>query len=370
LDSSKNFAVIGAGNGGKAMAAHLALSGFRVTLYNRTFEHISQIKARMGIDLESVDGEPHGFAKLELVTSNMSEALKDADVIMVVVPSSAHADVAKNVASHLADGQIVVLHPGRTFGALEFVKVLRDSGCVADVTVAEAETLIFICRSEGPSKARVYGIKDAVPIAAFPAVRTKLVLDAIRQVFPQFIDGINVLHTGLNNMGAVLHPALTILNAGRIEATQGDFKFYIEGLTPSVGRVLEILDSERMKVVASLGIRGQTALEWVQMAYHVTGKDLREAIHNQPGYFEVKAPSSLNHRYIFEDVPTGLVPIASLGKTHGVSVNGISSIIQMGCIIHHTDYWSSGRSLEKLGLSHFSISELTRYVNEGQEQDV
>jgi opine dehydrogenase len=292
--------------------------------------------------------------------------VKDADMIMVVVPSSAHADIAKSIACHLSDGQIVVLHPGRTFGALEFAKVLRDSGCVADVTVAEAETLIFICRSEGPSKARIYGIKDAVPIAAFPATRTKMVLDSIRQVFPQFIDGINVLHTGLNNMGAVLHPALTILNAGRIEATQGDFKFYIEGLTPAVGRVLEILDSERMNVVASLGIRGQTALEWVQMAYHVTGRDLREAIHNQPGYFEVKAPSSLNHRYIFEDVPTGLVPIASLGKTNGISVSGTSSIVQMGCMVHRTDYWSSGRSLEKLGLSNLSTKELTRYVNEGR----
>ncbi len=366
MDSPKNFTVIGAGNGGKAMAARLALSGFKVALYNRTPEHVSDIKARKGIDLENVDGEPHGFAKLALTTSDMSEALKDADMIMVVVPSSAHADIAKNAASHLRDGQIIILHPGRTFGALEFVKVLRDNACEANVTVAEAETLIFITRSEGPASVRIFGTKEAVPIAAFPATRTNMVLNAIRQVFPQFIDGINVLHTGLNNMGAILHPALTLLNAGRIEATQGNFKFYIEGLTPSVGSVLEILDSERVNVAKSLGIRAQTALEWVQMAYNSTGKDLREAIHNQPGYYEVKAPSSLYHRYIFEDVPMGLVPIASLGKNNNVSVSGISGIIQLACMIHKTDYWSCGRSLEKLGLSRLSINELTRYVNEGE----
>ena len=38
------YTVIGAGHGGKAMAAHLALMGFPVTLWNRSFEHIEVIK--------------------------------------------------------------------------------------------------------------------------------------------------------------------------------------------------------------------------------------------------------------------------------------------------------------------------------------
>jgi len=366
VKSSRNIVVIGAGHGGKAMAAHLALMGNRVALYNRNPDHLSAIKDHMGIDLESIEGQPHGFAKLALVTSDIGEALKDAEMIMVVVPSCAHADVAKSVASHLRDGQIIILHPGRTFGALEFVKVLRDNGCEADVTVAEAETLIFIARSDGPAQARIFGIKEAVPIAALPAVRTNLVLRAIRQVFPQFINGVNVLHTGLNNMGAIFHPAVTLLNAGRIESMKEGFKFYIEGLTPSIGKVLEDLDSERVNVAASVGIRAQTAVEWVKMAYNTTGVDLWDAIHRQTGYNEVNAPRSLKHRYLFEEVPMGLVPIASLGRNNGVSVSGISSIIQLACMIDKTDYWSSGRTLEKLGLSHFDVNELTRYVNEGR----
>lgn len=366
MKSLRNFVVIGAGNGGKAMAAHLALIGKSVVLYNRNPDHISEIKARMGIDLESIERQPHGFAKLALVTSDISEALKDSEMIMVVVPSTAHADIAKRVAPHLRDGQIIVLHPGRTFGALEFVKVLRDNACEADVTVAEAETLIFIARSDGPAQVRIFGIKEAVPIAALPAVRTNLVLRAIHQVFPQFINGVNVLHTGLNNMGAIFHPTVTLLNAGRIESTKEDFKFYIEGLTPSVAKVLEILDVERVNVALSLGIRAQTALEWVKMAYNTTGVDLWEAIHKQTGYYEVNAPRSLQHRYLFEEVPMGLVPIASLGRNNGVSVSGISSMVQLACMIDRTDYWSCGRTLEKLGLTKFSVTELTRYVNEGE----
>jgi opine dehydrogenase len=365
MDDMANYAVIGAGHGGKAMAAHLALMGFRVTLYNRTAERVAAIRARGGIDLESYDGGPHGFGRLAAVTSDMGQALADAELVMVVVPSSAHADVARVAAPHLRAGQIVVLHPGRTLGAIEFTKVLADQGCKADVTVAEAETFICASRSDGPAQARIFRIKEAVPLAALPATQTPRVLEALAPAYPQFINGTNVLHTGLNNMGAIFHPALTLLNAGWIESTHGDYQFYIEGVTPSVARVLEVLDRERVTVAASLGIRARTAMEWLQMAYDATGEDLNEAIHNQSGYYGIKAPSTLNHRYIFEDVPMSLVPIAALGQHYGVSVRGMDAIIRLACIIHRTDYWRRGRTPDKLGIDRLSVGELTRYVNEG-----
>jgi opine dehydrogenase len=364
---TSEFAVIGAGNGGKSMAAHLALMGFSVTLYNRTPEHIAIIKKRGGIELESEDeGGPHGFAKIERVTSDIGEALEHSDVIMVVLPSSAHAEIAKASAKYLRDGHIVILHPGRTCGALEFSKVIRENGCKADVTIAEAETFIYASRSEGPAKSRIFGIKEAVPLAALPAKNTQKVLDAINEAYPQFIDGGDVLHTGLNNMGAIFHPALTLLNAGWIETTRGDYQFYIDGVSPSVARMLEVLDRERVTVASALGLRARTAIEWLKLAYNTGGANLHEAIHNQPGYYGIKAPSNLNHRYLFEDVPMSLVPIASLGIRYGVSVRGMKSIIRIANIIHSTDYWRRGRTVESLGLSKWSVSELTHFVQEGK----
>ncbi len=365
MEKNTRYTVIGSGNGGKAMAAHLSLMGFPVTLYNRTGAHIAAIRARRGIDLDTYPGGPRGFARLACVTSDISKAVSTADVVMVVVPSSAHADIARAAAPFLHDGQIVILHPGRTLGAIEFHKTLVDAGCQTDVTLAEAETFIYASRSDGPAQARIFRIKEAVPLAALPATRTAAVLDVLQETYPQFIDGIDVLHTGLNNMGAIFHPALTLLNAGRIESTHGDYQFYIEGVTPSVARVLEVLDRERVTVAASLGIRARTAMEWLRMAYDTTGDDLNEAIHNQPGYHGIKAPSTLNHRYIFEDVPMSLVPIASLGQTYGVSVRGMDSIIRLACIIHRTDYWRRGRTLDKLDIARLSVGELTRYAKEG-----
>ncbi|MBN2499934.1 MAG: NAD(P)-binding domain-containing protein, partial [Anaerolineales bacterium] len=217
------YTIIGAGHGGKAMAAHLALMGVEVRLYNRTHKHIEALKARGGITLETEDCGVGEFGELALVTSNMQEAVAKTDVIMVVVPASAHRDVAELLAPHLQDGQIIVLNPGRTLGAVEFRKVLRDHNCAAKVVVAEAQTFIFAARSDGPAQARILRVKDAVPLAALPSKDTQYVLDALSSTYPQFIDGGNVLQTGLDNVGAIFHPTISLLNAGWIEATGGNF---------------------------------------------------------------------------------------------------------------------------------------------------
>ena len=364
MSEKTRYTVIGAGHGGKAMAAHLALMGYPVALYNRTQENIAVIAVRGGIELESYEGGPHGFGKLATVTSEMKKALEHAEVIMVVVPSTAHAAIARTAAPHLRDGQVVLLNPGRTGGALEFKEVLRGEGCHADVTVAETETLLYASRSDGPAQVRIFSIKQSVPVAALPATRTSQVLDKVSDVYPQFINGTSVLHTGLNNMGAIFHPALTLLNMGRIESTGGEFQFYVDGVTPSIAHVLEVLDRERVTVAAALGIRARTAQEWLKMAYNATGDNLYEAIHNQPGYYGIKAPRTLRHRYITEDVPMSLVPIAALGQRYGVAVQEMDSIIQLACTIHRTDYWRRGRTLDKLGIEQLSVTEVTRRVME------
>jgi opine dehydrogenase len=368
MKADLKFTVIGAGNGGKAMAAHLALMGRKVALYNRTFSRIEVIAQRGGIDLDNSDGIS-GFGALDMVTSQIGVALDGADVIMVVIPSSGHRDVAAAMAPYLKDNQIVLLHPGRTGGAIEFMQVLHEQGCKTKPIIAEAETFIYASRSDGPSQAHIFRVKESLPLAALPATRTAEVLEAIHTVYPQFIDGGNVLKTGLNNMGAVFHPALTLLNAGRIESTHGDFEFYIDGVTPSVAKVLEAIDRERVTVASALGIRARTGLEWLELAYDAHGVDLHEAIHNQTGYYGIKAPATLNHRYIFEDIPMSLVPIAALGERYGVSVRAIDSIIRLACVIHQTDYWRRGRTLDKLGLKDLSVGEITRYVETGERED-
>jgi opine dehydrogenase len=336
--------------------------GCDVNLYNRSEDRLTAIEHAGSIELT---GQIEGVGKLKHVTSNMELALKDVDLVMVVVPANGHAPLAEACAPYLKDGQVVVLHPGRTGGALEFYNIIRNHGCTADVIVSEASTLIYACRMLNPAKVHIFGVKNVIPVAAIPSYRTPEVIKRLNTVYPQFVPGDNVLKTSLDNIGAIFHPAITILNAGRIESTHGEFEFYMDGVTPAVARVLEAMDRERVAVAAALGIRAMSAREWLYIAYDAAGRSLYEAMQANIGYKGITAPPTTVGRYITEDVPMSLVPIASLGHHLEVATPVIDNMIHMASIIHETDYWSEGRTVETMGLAELSVKQIRKLVLEG-----
>lgn len=361
------FCVLGAGHGGTAMAAHLALMGFQTNLYNRSEERLAPIKLMGGIELlrHEPDAVPYGMGRLNRVTTDPAEALQDADILMVVVPANAHRYMAEACAPHLRDGHIVVLNPGRTGGALEFSHVLRRHGVTADVIVAEAQTFIYASRSVNPAQVQVFRVKNSIPVAALPAYRTPEVVKALKSAFPQFVPGDNVIKTSLDNIGAIFHPAVTVLNSARIESTHGDFEYYIDGVTESVSHVLEALDAERVEVAAAMGFNAITARQWLYFAYDAAGGTLHQAMRANSGYYGIKGPHHLDHRYLKEDVPMSLVPIASLGDMLDVETPTIDSIIHLACLLSQFDYWADGRTVERLGLAGLSLKQIRELVLEG-----
>lgn len=362
-DGMPTFCVLGAGHGGMAMAAHLAITGCKVNLFNRTEERIRPVQARGGID---VTGEVEGFASLNRVTTDPAEALDNMDVLMVVVPATGHRGMAEIIAPHVKDGQILVLNPGRTGGALEVAQVLRDKNPAARPYIAEAQTLLYASRVTNPGQVHIFKIKNSVPLAALPAYQTVDILPVIRKALPQFVPGDNILKTSLDNIGAVFHPAITILNAARIEDTHGDFEYYVEGVTPAVANILEAIDRERVAVASALGIRANTAREWIYLAYDAAGKTLIDAMRANPGYRGIQAPGTIQHRYITEDVPASLVPLASLGEMLGVPTPTIRSMIHLASAMHGVDYWAEGRTVERLGVKGMSIKDI-RFLVVGAE---
>lgn len=361
------FAVLGAGHGGLAMSGDLALKGFEVRLFNRTPDRLEPIRRRGAIELIGHgDDVPRGVGALKLVSSDIKESVSGADVIMVAVPANGHAWLAEAMAPHLQAGQIVVLNPGRTGGALEVHHIFHQKQVTADVIVAEAQTFLYASRAVNPAQVQVFRVKNSVPVAAIPAYRTPEVVKALGEAFSQFIPGDNVIKTGMDNIGAVFHPAVTVLNSARIESTRGDFEYYIEGITPSVAKVLDTIDRERVAVGAVMGFHCITAREWLYMAYDAAGITLHDAIHANRGYYGINAPPHLHHRYLTEDVPMSLVPIASIGEMLGSPCPTIRSIVQIANTMHDCDYWETGRTAEKLGLSGLGLQEIRRLVLEGE----
>lgn len=362
-DGLPRFCVLGAGHGGMAMAAHLSLTGCKVNLYNRHAERLLPVQERGGID---VTGEVQGFARLNAATTDVREAIEGADILMIVVPATAHREMAEAIAPHVKDGQIIVLNPGRTGGALEVAKILRDLNPAAQPFVAEAQTLLYASRVTNPGQVHIFSIKNSVPLATLPAYQIPDVMPLIRKALPQFVPGDNVLTTSLDNIGAVFHPAITVLNAARIEDTHGAFEYYVQGVTPAVSLVLEAIDKERVAVAGALGIRAHTAREWLYLAYNAAGKTLLDAMRANPGYRGIQAPARTETRYITEDVPCSLVPIASIGEMLHVPTPTIRTIIHLASLLHGTDYWAAGRTVDRLGIRGKSVKDI-RFLVVGAE---
>ncbi|CAB1084050.1 hypothetical protein JY97_16905 [Alkalispirochaeta odontotermitis] len=363
-DSTKRqltWAVIGGGNGGQSLSGHLALMGFRVRLYDIFPQTIEAIRAAGGIQ---VDGVVEGFGKIELATGDIARAVDGADIIMIVAPAVAHREIALSCAPHLTDGQLIFIHPGATGGALEFNKVLQDQDCDKAITLAEAESLLYACRSPKPGHAGIFGIKKELVVAALPATETPRVIKLLNTAFPQMYAGANVLATSLGNANAMMHPAPTLLNTSLIESGR-DWRYYMDGITPSIGAFVEALDKERLAVAAAFGVSLPSILEWYRLRYGATGDTLSYTVKRNQAYAGVQGQKTLHTRYLLEDIPTGLVPMAHLGRMAGVDVSRMETVITLGEFMIGKDLTTSGRSLENLGLAGMTIRQIREYIETG-----
>lgn len=357
-----NIAVIGAGCGGQAIAGFLASKGNKVNLFNRSQERILPLMHKKAIELQ---GELQAKGKLHRVTNEISEAIAGAKLIMVVTTATGHDNVARLLAPHLKEGQTIVLNPGRTFGSLEFMNTLLSEGLVEDVNVAEANTLIYATRIKKPGLSDIKGIKTSISVSVLPNHRTSHVVSMLNENFPQFYAVDNFLTTSLGNIGAVFHPTIALLNKEKIKK-QEPFDFYRDGATREVVELMEQVDDERRNIARKFGVEVYSLREWLCERYSLQESNLYDALHNNPFYRGLDAPTTLNMRYLTEDIPTGLVPFSELGKAVGVETKNIDMLINVASKELKVDFRERGRNLQSLGLNPRTIYEDLRRVSEIQ----
>ena len=356
---NRSVAVIGAGNGGLALGGYAALAGADVRMYDVCSEMTRPIAEKGGIYVEGP-----GVNQFAPVTASkdLGQVLRGCSLVLVVTPAYAHSDAARTIAPYLEPNCAVVLNPGRTGGALEVRKVLIDCGVSQRIVVAEAQTLLFAARKIDATSVHINGVKRQVPVAALPHSATASVVSLLNQFFGQFVAANSVFETSLANIGAIFHPAPTILNAARIES-HTDFDYYHEGISPAVARILERMDAERVAVAKALGISLPLAKDWLTTVYGVKGDSLYEAIQQNNAYRGIRAPKSIQVRYLFEDIPTGLVPISSFGQAARQPTPIIDAIIELGSALLGIDFRQSGRNVDSLGFAGLSFREIAAAAN-------
>ncbi len=262
----RSVAVLGAGNGGCAAAADLARRGFDVRLFNRTRARIEPIIERGGLELTGAAGE--GFVQLPVVTDDLAVAIGDADLVMVTAPLLALPSYAASLADLLPPDSAVFLNPGHVGGGLFLCHEIHRLSGRTDVRTAEVSTLSYACRMQGPAAVNVMGVMPALPFAAFPGRHRDELLELVRPIYPSVVPAADVLETAFLDINAVEHPPQIICNAGWVEHTRGEYLFYYEGTTPSVGAVIDRLDEERRAVAAALGVRTRPFVQvFAEMGY-------------------------------------------------------------------------------------------------------
>ena len=356
------IAVIGAGNGGQSISGYLAMQGYEVSLYDIDEKRISELNEKGGITLE---GKLSGFGKISTITTDIENAVAGAEIVMVTTVANAHRAVAKSIAPYVTDGMVIILNPGRTCGALVFKQTLKDNGVTCRYYLGEAQTLVYACRIVENGTVNVIGVKDEVFLAGLPASDTSYILEKINPIYPSFVKTDNVLHTSLENIGAMFHPCVCLFNAATIER-QDQFWFYRD-MTDQVARFIEKFDAERLAVGRAYGVELLSVKEWIKFAYKDTkGETLCERMKNNPAYYDIKAPGTIFTRQLTEDIPTGVLPIMELGKAAGVDVSLHESMINTIEALLEMDLHTKGRSLKNLGLEGKSKEEILNFIANGE----
>jgi opine dehydrogenase len=345
--------VIGAGNGGKAMAAHFSLMGHTVYLFNRSYERIERIVATNTIHL---NGLINHEVKINKVGSSWQEAVQNQDIVMVCTTANAHHDVAKEIAPYISAHQIIVLNPGRTLGAIAF-KFYLSQFTATPVYIAEAQSLVYACRSTGPNTVSILGIKKYVPLAAYPSTDTQHVLQVLNRILNAFVEAQNCLSCSLNNIGAILHPCISLLNAQSI--AHGHLFYFYRNLDADSATLLEKLDLERLALGKALDVSLISLSDWVSLAYdNIEGETLVEKIKNNPAYYDILSPTTLHSRMLLEDIPTGLMPMIDLGKQFNVDMPLMNSICTLCQTLLNTTFEKEARLLHSIGLGQIPSKQL------------
>jgi len=352
--------VLGGGNGAFAAAADLSSLGHEVCLWRRDTEQLRPLMATRRLVLKDIAGRRE--VELARVTDDIGAAVRGAELILVPTPAFAQADIAAALAPHLADGQVIFLPPG-TFGSYAMMRTIRAAGCNAEIAIAETGTLPWLARKHGPSEVAITIRAARLPTGVFPARKSAPAFAVLRAAFPAVEPIEDALAGALMNAGPIIHPPLILMNAGPLEHFE-KWDIHNEGTQPSIRRVTEVLDGERIAIRKALGYSGEhfplsdhyNNDRWMYGDVHkrlVDSGDWREHI------------ALTEHRYTTEDIHYGLAFLVSVADWAGVAVPVAGGLLALASAVCGRDLRAGSRTLEALGLAALDRAGMRRLLETG-----
>ena len=353
--------VLGGGNGSYAAAADLASLGQEVCLWRRDRQQLQPLMATRRLGLKDSSGRRD--VQLARVTDDIGAAVHGAELIVIPTPAFAQEEIAAALAPHVADGQVIFLPPG-TFGSYVMMRTMRRAGCTADVSIAETGTLPWLARKHGPAEVAITIRATRLPTGVFPACNGLHAFAVLRAAFPSVEPIEDALAGALMNAGPIIHPPLILMNAGPLEHFE-KWDIHNEGTQPSIRRVTDALDAERIALRQGLGYGGEhfplsdhyNNDRWMYGDAHqrlVDSGDWRERI------------VLTEHRYMTEDVHYGLAFLVSVADWARVPAPVATGLLAVASAVCGKDLRRGGRTLEALGLAGLSRAGMAMLLARGE----
>jgi opine dehydrogenase len=355
-----NVAILGGSNGAFAAAADLALAGHRVRLWRRRPDDVAPLTGGITLAAE----QRQGPARLDAVTADLAEAVRDADVVVALLPASTHEDLGRRLAGVLTERQVLLLGAA-TLGSFVIAREIARAGKRQPLAVAEAGTLPYLARKTGPAAVAAPVRAANLPVGVFPAARAKDALTRVRELFPATRPCLDAVDVALTNVGPVLHPPLVLVNAGAID--RGKFDIHAAGTTESARKLIDAVDAER---VASRKGWGFPAPHYEMATYYdparaaegLYGAGAKEKLVASGLWSEVLTPE---HRYVTEDVELGLPFLESAARSVSVSSSATSGLLGVFGALLGRPLAGHGRDLDHLGLGELTLREVRELFHDG-----
>ena len=340
-------AILGAGNGGCAVATDLSYRGHEVTLiktsnamHDENFTYLQNNSGQMTLD----DFGEMKTANIACITRDLSK-IRGNEVVVIYIQTNYHEQLIKKISEYLEDDQILLINPGY----LSTAYVLKY--CKKNIIIAEAQSSFIDCRIKESGLIKVGFRNVRNPIGIYPYARREEAIAKLEQMgFPfTYLD--SVVEAALHNPNLIVHTVGAIMSIPRIEKTNGEYCMYHEVFTPSVWKILEELDKEKMDVLGKMG--------FPQIPY-VEACKFRNSLDDERDAKEVffwyaamptraKGPIVVDSRYISEDVPQGLVMLEALAKALDVKTPVCTALIELATFALGRDMREEGRTPERLG---------------------
>lgn len=355
------IAVLGGGHGCYAAAADLSEAGHDVRLWRRDAQALQPVVEARSIRLKDAAGARD--VPIALATVDIGEALRDAELVVVPVPATAQADIARAMAPHLVDGQVVFLPPG-TFGSVVMARIVRESGGRADVAWAETGTLPYLARKHGEREVNVTIRAIRLPTGVYPARHAERAIAVIRGAYPSVHGCGDALSGALMNAGPIIHPPLMVMNAAPLQHFER-WDIHNEGTQRAVRQVTDRLDHERIAVREAFG---QGAPHYPLADHYDNDRWMYGDAHKQlvkSGDWRENI-DLYGHRYITEDTELGLAFLASAARYAGVDAPIAHGLLAIVGGFLGRDLRQGPRSFEALGLASLSREALVQRLHDGE----